>query len=218
VWSLPAAVVEGGKRGKPADGPVSPGESATHTRSAPLHQALPFPHSAPTGLVCGAFHPLHFGHEQLRLAAERILLGPVYYEISLLNVDKPPLDFLSLERRRAQFTGQPLALTAAATFAEKASVLPGLTFVVGIDTAERIVDPRYYGASDPAVRKALAQIRDAGCRFLVAGRMMGDSFRTLSDARVPAEFAALFEEIPASEFRVDVSSTQLRCGAAKPQA
>jgi len=218
VWSLPAADIAADTRGKPADGPVSRGESETHTRSAPLHQVLPFPHSAPTGLVCGAFHPLHFGHEQLRPAAERILGGPVYYEISLLNVDKPPLDFLSLERRRAQFTGQPLALTAAATFAEKASLLPSLTFVVGIDTAERIVDPRYYGGSEAAVRKALEKIREAGCRFLVAGRMMGDSFRTLSDARVPAEFASLFAEIPASEFRADVSSSQLRRAAAKPQA
>ena len=68
-----------------------------------LHVSLPFPHSPPAGLVCGAFHPLHFGHRQLREVAERLIGGPVYYEMSIRNVDKPPLDFLSIERRRAQF-------------------------------------------------------------------------------------------------------------------
>ena len=136
--------------------------------------------ASPTGLLCGSFHPLHFGHEQLRAAAERQLGGPVYYEMSIRNVDKPPLDFLSIERRRAQFTELPLALTAAPTFAEKAAALPGVVFVMGVDTAERIVRPRYYGGSDAALREALSRVRKAGCRFLVAGRKVDERFETLA--------------------------------------
>jgi len=164
----------------------------------------------PMGLLCGSFHPLHFGHEQLRAAAERQLGGPVYFEMSIRNVDKPPLDFLSIERRRSQFTSLPLALTAAPTFAEKAAALPGTVFVTGVDTAERIVEARYYQGSDAAMRAALSQIRDAGCRFLVAGRKLGERFETLADVAVPAEFAELFASISPDDFRADVSSTELR--------
>ena len=178
-----------------------------------LHSSLPCP--PPTGILCGSFHPLHDGHRQLRAAAERILKGPVYYELSVRNVDKPPLDFLSIERRRAQFTDVPLALTAAPTFAEKAAVLPGVVFVVGVDTAERIVHPKYYGGGEAATREALERIRGAGCRFLVAGRMVGDRFETLADVAIPPEFAGMFTAIPVEEFRVDLSSTQLRSDAAR---
>jgi hypothetical protein len=160
--------------------------------------------------LCGAFHPLHFGHRQMRAVAARRLGGPIYYEMSIRNVDKPPLDFLSIDRRRAQFTDEPLALTAAPTFAEKAAVLPRVTFVVGVDTAERIVHPRYYGGSEEAMHGALTRIRDAGNRFLVAGRKIGERFETLADIVVPPEFAPLFIAIPPEEFRADISSTELR--------
>jgi hypothetical protein len=164
----------------------------------------------PAGILCGSFHPLHFGHEQLRAAAERQLGGPVYYEMSIRNVDKPPLDFLSIERRRAQFGRVPLALTAAPTFAEKAAALPGAVFVVGVDTAKRIVEPRYYRGSEAALHEALSQVRKAGCRFLVAGRKPDERFETLADVAVPTEFADLFTSISADDFRADVSSSELR--------
>jgi nicotinic acid mononucleotide adenylyltransferase/nicotinamide mononucleotide (NMN) deamidase PncC len=164
----------------------------------------------PVGVLCGSFHPLHDGHLQLRAVAERILNGPVYYEISVRNVDKPPLDFLSINRRRRQFTDVPLALTTAPTFAEKSKVLSAVTFVVGADTAERIVQAKYYGGGYEATRQALSRVRAAGCRFLVAGRLVQDRFETLSDVEIPAEFSDLFIGIPADEFRVDISSTQLR--------
>lgn len=215
VWSLPAPGSLDGLQARP----TSRNGGAERDAGTALHAELPFPHSAPAGILCGAFHPLHFGHEQLRIAAERIVGGPVYYEMSIRNVDKPPLDFLSLQRRRAQFTEQPLALTAVATFAEKAVLFKGVTFVVGIDTAERIIEPRYYGGSAGSMESALAQIRDAGCRFLVAGRKKEARFETLRDAKIPGEFAALFAEVRESEFRADVSSTQLRSAeGAKPQA
>jgi hypothetical protein len=200
VWSLPgSAANHAGLAAKPeVDAETS------------LHAAIPVPLSPPAGLLCGAFHPLHFGHRQMREAAVRRLGGPVYYEMSIRNVDKPPLDFLSIDRRRAQLTDEPLALTAAPTFAEKAGVLPGVTFVVGVDTAERIVHPRYYGGSEEGMHTALCRIRDAGCRFLVAGRKVGERFETLGDIELPAEFAELFTAIPPDEFRADVSSTELR--------
>jgi hypothetical protein len=200
VWSLPG----------PAAGHAAPAGGSDVEQGSSLHALIPVPRSPPAGLLCGAFHPLHFGHRQMREVAARRLGGPVYYEMSIRNVDKPPLDYLSIERRRAQFTDEPLTLTAAPTFAEKAAVLPGITFVVGVDTAERIVHPRYYGGSEDAMHAALCRIRDARCQFLVAGRKVGDRFQTLSDITIPAKFAPLFSPIPPQEFRADVSSTELR--------
>src|SRR5262245_51255900 len=193
VWSLPGS----GHPGLAAKSEVEMQSS--------LHAAIPVPRSPPAGLLCGAFHPLHFGHRQMREAAARRLGGPVYYEMSIRNVDKPPLDFLSIDRRRAQFTDEPLALTAAPTFAEKAGVLPGVTFVVGVDTAERIVEPRYYGGSKAEMLMALQRIRDAGCTFLVAGRKTGEHFETLKNIALPPKFAPLFTAIPPDEFRADIS-------------
>jgi hypothetical protein len=109
-----------------------------------------------------------------------------------------------------QFAKLPLALTAAPTFAEKAAALPGIVFVMGVDTAERIVDPRYYAGSEFAMREALSQVRKAGCSFLVACRKVGERFETLTDVAVPAEFADLFAAISPDAFRADVSSTELR--------
>lgn len=201
VWSLPDV----GPEHELAESSTKPLPCALHSS---LHAAIPIPLSPPAGVLCGAFHPLHYGHEELRKVAESIVGGPVYYELSIRNVDKPPLDFFTVDRRRAQFTETPLALTAAPTFAEKSQVLPGVVFVVGVDTAERIVAPRYYKSG--GMEDALRQIRDAGCRFLVAGRAAAGRFITLDDLSIPAEYADLFTAIAPAEFREDISSTELR--------
>lgn len=161
------------------------------------------------GLVCGAFNPLHFGHAGLREVAEQKLHGPVWYELSIHNVDKPSLDYLTIDRRRAQFCDQPLLLTDAPTFLEKSRLVPGAVFVVGADTAERIIAPKYYG-SEPAMQAALREIRRNGCRFLTAARTLDGELVEGTEVPVPLEFADLFEAIPASEFRADVTSTELR--------
>jgi nicotinic acid mononucleotide adenylyltransferase/nicotinamide mononucleotide (NMN) deamidase PncC len=167
-------------------------------------------YSPPKGLLPGAFNPLHAGHTALRAAAERVLQGPVYFEMSVRNVDKPPLDFLTIARRKRQFHNHPLALTMAPTFEEKSALLPGVTFVVGVDTAERIVHPRYYGNSTRTMLQALETINRNGCRFLVAGRKQAETYRTLAEIALPEPHRHLFEALPESAFRVDLSSTELR--------
>lgn len=166
------------------------------------------------GLVCGSFNPLHAAHMQLREIAERLLGGDVAYELSVGNVDKPALDFLSLEDRRRQFLQHPVAITAVSRFYEKADLFRNVTFVIGVDTAQRLVDSRYYrGGMD--VETALRRIRDRGGSFLVAGRSVSGRFCSLNELNVPAGFADMFREIPESEFRLDLSSTELRRGRAQ---
>lgn len=164
----------------------------------------------PVGVLPGSFNPLHEGHRELRGAAEAWLGGPVYYELSVTNADKPPLDRSAIESRLAQFEEHPVWITSAPTFVKKAERLPNVAFIVGADTALRIVDPRYYGGSEAALEAALAAIRQTGCRFLVAGRLFHGQFLSASDIPIPEGHEDLFEPLPETHFRRDVSSTELR--------
>jgi hypothetical protein len=132
-------------------------------------------------------------------------------EISILNVDKPALDYLEIDRRLKQFPPeQTVWLTRAATFDDKSRLFPGATFVVGVDTMQRIVNPRYYGNHPDAMKLALERIVARGCRFLVYGRALGASFLRLSDLDLPDVLRRACSEIPPEKFREDVSSTELR--------
>ncbi len=164
----------------------------------------------PTALVPGSFNPWHEAHRALWEAARRRFGDPVAYELSITNVDKPPLPTGEVLQRAAQFRGRAgLVLTAAPTFVEKARLLPGAAFAVGADTARRVVEPRYYGGVE-AMRTALQELRYLGARFVVAGRLEDGRFLQLGDLALPSEAEGLFEAIPADELRVDVSSTALR--------
>ena len=164
----------------------------------------------PGAILPGSFNPLHHGHTRLAAAAAAHLGAEVHFELSVVNADKPELPRDEVERRLAQFVGvAPVWVTRAATFDAKADLFPGAAFVLGWDTAVRVIDPKYYGgeaARDAALRKLL----DRGCRLVIGGRVdAGGAFRTW-DADTLAEFAELFVPLTEADFRADVSSTELR--------
>ena len=190
----------------------------------------------PALVLPGSFNPLHDGHRGMLAAASRIRPGCVpAYELAVTNADKGTLPLEEVRRRAAQFedarestsTSTPtptptrLILTRAPLFATKAALMPGATFVVGHDTAIRLVMPKYYGG-EARMMRAFEEIRAHGCSFVVAGRVgkvptgaSGDGaaeeeerFLTLADVAVPETLRDLFEDLPA--FRLDVSSTELR--------
>ena len=161
-------------------------------------------------ILSGSFHPLHDGHLDLARAAHSRVQQKVAFELSARNVDKPALAVGTVLERMAQFAGRwTVVASNAPTFVEKSRLFPGATFVVGYDTAERIVQPRYYENSVTRMKDALAEIRRRGCRFLVAGRTdEAGNFRRALSLDVPSGFADLFDPLP--DFRRDISSTELR--------
>ena len=165
-----------------------------------------------SGIVyCGSFDPLHFGHEAMAAAAARVMGLPVTFEITAVNAEKSPVGRGELERRLAQFWRRyPVVVTREPLFSAKARLFPGCVFLVGYDTAVRMIDPRFYGGSEAARDAALAEIAACGCRVLVAGRMAAGRFAMLADLAMPAAGEKLFVELPETEFRADVSATDLR--------
>jgi len=167
----------------------------------------------PRSVLPGSFNPLHDGHLLLARVAQEFTGAPVAFEISVTNVDKPPLAAADVRARVAQFAGRArVELTRAPTFVEKSRLLLAVTFVVGADTAERLVATRYYG-DETLMNAALEEMADRGCRFLVAVRIDETGrVRSLADAAIPPKFSQLFTAIPESRFRIDASSSAIRAG------
>ncbi len=170
----------------------------------------------PSVLFPGSFNPVHEGHVLLARAAEELRQQPVAFEISVTNVDKPPLAGETVKHRLSQFAWKsPVELTRAPTFVEKSRLFPGTTFVVGVDTAERLFGPKYYGDDESRMHLALEEIASSGSSFLVAVRIdAGGRVRALNDLPVPRRYADLFTEIPEHRFRADISSSEIRARGA----
>ncbi len=163
-------------------------------------------------LLPGSFNPVHDGHVSLARVAEELRQQPSAFEISVTNVDKPPLAGETVRHRLAQFAWKsPVELTRAPTFVEKSRLFPKTTFVIGADTAERLVAPKYYGDDELRMQAALEEIANSGGSFLVAVRVdAAGRVRALDDIPVPHRYADLFTEIPEHRFRFDTSSSEIR--------
>ena len=162
-------------------------------------------------LLSGAFNPLHAGHQQMARIAAELLQQDVYFELPLINAGKGPLEPTIAKQRLVQFADKTtVILTCAPLFSQKADMFPRSVFVIGVDTAERLVQPRFYNDDPAEMLASFETIRRAGCRFLVAGRLDNGRFMTLDDVDLPAGYRELFMEIPEEKFRLDISSTDIR--------
>lgn len=167
-------------------------------------------HVAPQLIFSGAFNPLHEGHLRMVELASAHCGTTVTLELSIANVDKPTLDFIEIDARLTGLADHPVLLTRAATFAEKAALVPGAKFVVGADTIARIADEEYYDGDYKKRDSSIARLAALGCRFLVFGRAVDGRFRLPSDLNLPSQLRGMCEEVGESEFRHDICSTDLR--------
>jgi hypothetical protein len=168
----------------------------------------------PQLILSGSFNPFHRGHRNLmKSAQEFVKIEQCAFELPVMNADKPTLSQDAILDRISQFAGVwPIYVTKAPTFVEKAKLFPGATFVVGYDTAVRIVQKRFYDNDEQKMMGALQEFRALGCSFLAGGRAIVDNkfYNISTDPTFPSQLKCLFQEIPEEKFREDVSSTELR--------
>ena len=174
----------------------------------PDGQALAGP-PTPGVILSGAFNPLHVGHTGLVMAAAAYVGREPRFELAVVNADKGSIPVDKIIRRVEQFRGQSLILSREPLFSNKAALYPGNYFVVGYDTAVRLIEPRYYSGAT-GLAQSLAIVKDHGCRFIVAGRLADGRFQTLSNVVLPLGYADLFIELPEKLFRADISSSAIR--------
>jgi nicotinic acid mononucleotide adenylyltransferase len=132
--------------------------------------------AGPRIVFAGSFNPFHKNHADMAKIAYEMYGSPVIFEISLANVDKPPIDFISLENRidslkayiNEDFFGS-ICLTDAPLFAEKAVLFPDSRFLVGYDTLNRIFNERYYREGESR-SSLLEHFRRCNTRFLIFHR------------------------------------------------
>ncbi len=155
----------------------------------------------------GSFDPCHKNHVFMAKWASKKYNTPIHFEISLTNVDKPPIDFISLNRRLDSlreykdeaFMGS-VYLTNAPLFLQKATLFPNSTFIIGADTFNRLFDAKYYdGVTDTAT--ILGLFKEKNVRFMV--------FRRKSvEISTKPEILDFCEVVPVDEYEDDGTSSR----------
>ncbi len=163
-------------------------------------------------ILSGSFNPIHCGHIKLLDYCSDNFNKNKFYEISISNVDKPNIDNKDLVSRLEKFQNEEkIIVTKSSKFLDKAILFPNSYFIVGYDTALRILDESYLGINE-SLDNLFTVIKKKGCKFIVAGRtdVTGPKFDNLNLKNIHIKYRNLFQIIEEKNFRADISSTEER--------
>lgn len=159
-------------------------------------------------------NPLHDGHRNARRAGEKHTEQRATYLVSTVSPHKgkmPVQQCLGIiaavknERylfndgdRNVEFTlDEPL-------FIDKARARPNSTFIIGADTMQRMLDPKW----GPEIIPMLDEMRALGTKFLVIGRAIDGVWTECRDIKISWPNQLIF--CPIQVAPNDISSTKIR--------
>lgn len=148
--------------------------------SEPLKVDLGINDNKPKIIFSGSFNPCHKNHIEMAKIAAHKYKEPVDFEISLANVDKPPIDFISLKNRidsllkyqEENYIGN-IYLTNSPLFADKAVLFPNSVFLIGTDTLNRLFNEKYYRNGENK-QSLLEHFQKYNVRFMIFNRKNAD--------------------------------------------
>ena len=126
-----------------------------------------------------------------------------------------------------------VTITSNTLFIEKSHIFKQCIFIIGVDTMIRLFNSKYY---DDSILKMMISLHDIiytnKCMFIVGGRMHNNTFQTMHDVwsdidkrvcsgdasnntnntnnTIPLYIRNAFHGLSESEYRLDISSTELR--------
>ena len=122
----------------------------------------------------GSFNPIHSGHIDIAKLGMEKTGEKVTFEIAIENPDKPPLDYIDMERRFCDISSEcsinkidfeNIIYTRYPLFKDKMMALPAHTFMMGADTAIRFCNEKY-----GRVVYSLMDLDKSGCRIIITER------------------------------------------------
>jgi Nicotinic acid mononucleotide adenylyltransferase len=176
----------------------------------PLKIDLGINDSKPRIIFSGSFNPCHAKHIEMAKIAAGKYNEPVNFEISLANVDKPPIDYISLKERinsllkyrEEKYMGN-IFLTNSPLFAEKAILFPNSIFLIGTDTLNRLFNEKYYRNGEDK-QSLLKHFQKYNIRFMVFRR-------NNADIDMDMEIPDICDLVPLDRYADDgTSSTMIR--------
>jgi len=166
--------------------------------------------SLPKAIFSGSFNPLHQGHKAMHDHARKVLDIDIFFEVCIQNADKPTLNYEEVTNVINQFgSSHDWLLTRVGKFTEKAMLFPNSTFLLGTDTLARVVNEKFY-LNKKQMLAELEIFNTNNNNFLVFGREVDGSFVSLQDINIPVHINSRFTEVTEQDFRLDISSTELR--------